>query len=350
MPDKPSCITAFGLYKNELSTRFGVSGEELNELYKKYYDYLLEHKISAYNLPYDILDERVDIYLSDPRVTTFLVSSTATPDKLTAYYKKLSSNPVWFDKAMFYPVDEPDEYSIAYKYTPACEKIALSFPGFKVVMPLNDLKDMGDGMTRFEYMRSVAQNVWCVQSTKMTGYGIQNMIDFYADAQARGEKTMWYVCCQPKQPYCNIMTDFTGLQHRVLFWQQRYIGAEGLLYWCVNKWVNTEDPWTDAITRLGDYGDGNLFYNGNKVGINGPVGSVRLEAVRDGIEDFEYLTMAKSLLTLNDYNALIESVICPNKGSDFDLDKILFQYYTQSDEDFAAARITLGNALEAATK
>jgi hypothetical protein len=43
----------------------------------------------------------------------------------------------------------------------------------------------------------------------------------------------------------------------------------------------------------GYYGDGSLLYPGKKVGIDG---SVRLEALRDGLEDFDYLTLAEQKL------------------------------------------------------
>ena len=39
-----------------------------------------------------------------------------------------------------------------------------------------------------------------------------------------------------------------------------------------------------------------VLYNGNKVGIDGPVASLRLDIIRDDIEDFELLTMAAEKL------------------------------------------------------
>ncbi|NLX54907.1 MAG: DUF4091 domain-containing protein [Planctomycetaceae bacterium] len=39
------------------------------------------------------------------------------------------------------------------------------------------------------------------------------------------------------------------------------------------------------------YGDGSLLYPGAKVGIDGPVGSIRLKLIRAGLEDVEYLRM-----------------------------------------------------------
>ena len=42
------------------------------------------------------------------------------------------------------------------------------------------------------------------------------------------------------------------------------------------------------------FGDGSLFYNGDRVGIDGPVGSIRLELIRSAIEDYHMLEMAES--------------------------------------------------------
>lgn len=75
LPTAPSCKTAFGLGWNEIAKAFGTQNDpaKTEELYVKYYDYLLEHKISAYNLPVDILSDEADAYMSDPRVTSFII-------------------------------------------------------------------------------------------------------------------------------------------------------------------------------------------------------------------------------------------------------------------------------------
>ena len=40
-------------------------------MYAKYYESLLAHKISAYELPEDIRSDKADAYMDDPRVTGF---------------------------------------------------------------------------------------------------------------------------------------------------------------------------------------------------------------------------------------------------------------------------------------
>ena len=60
---------------------------------------------------------------------------------------------------------------------------------------------------------------------------------------------------------------------------------------------NGTAPWQNMDTiGFGVYGDGSLLYPGKKVGIDGPVSSLRLEVLRDGLEDFDYVAMADRLL------------------------------------------------------
>ncbi|MEM4248414.1 MAG: DUF4091 domain-containing protein, partial [Candidatus Nanoarchaeia archaeon] len=111
----------------------------------------------------------------------------------------------------------------------------------------------------------------------------------------KGEKSWWYVCCGPTLPYANFHINMSALTHRILMWQQKKYKVDGLLYWSANYWVDTENPWEDMATikkiNPNLYGDGSLIYPGKKVGVNGPVSSIRLEMIRDGFEDFEYLTL-----------------------------------------------------------
>ena len=143
-------------------------------------------------------------------------------------------------------------------------------------------------------------NIWC-----------PNTPHFDADATVRpsmtarhvlGDRLWWYVCCGPGEPYNNFFVTMPALSHRVLFWQQKRETIEGLLYWDTAWWnpADVKNPWTDMATvkeiNKSIRGDGSLFYPGKQVGVDGPVSSLRLEMIRDGLEDFEYLTLADAWL------------------------------------------------------
>jgi hypothetical protein len=85
-------------------------------------------------------------------------------------------------------------------------------------------------------------------------------------------------------------------------------GVAGYEFWGVSWW--TSDPWkrgwhqyirqsdqgTDFYYIRYPNGDGYLTYPGEPVGVDGPVSSLRLEAVREGAEDYEYYTRLNDLV------------------------------------------------------
>ena len=72
--------------------------------------------------------------------------------------------------------------------------------------------------------------------------------------------------------------------------------ADGLLYWHVNYWdrmpiiESLDDPFLPGVELpciYGMTGDGVLIYPG----ASGPIPSMRLRAIRDGLEDYDLLAM-----------------------------------------------------------
>ena len=118
--------------------------------------------------------------------------------------------------------------------------------------------------------------------------------------RAAGFQVWSYLCCGPRYPYANWMADDPLIEARILWWQAFHQKLDGFLYWGLNIWDRPENarpirpeqgPLLDwSITSdLGNgtplYGDGRLIYPGT----NGPIGSIRLANIRDGLEDYEYL-------------------------------------------------------------
>jgi hypothetical protein len=113
------------------------------------------------------------------------------------------------------------------------------------------------------------------------------------ERQRRGEEIWWYQASWPKPPFPTLFIDSDGIEPRIIFWQKWLNHVSGLLYWGGARWGEV-DPWNDAATRKARwpnlYGDGYLVYPGKPAGVDGPVSSIRLENIRDGIEDHAYLT------------------------------------------------------------
>ena len=86
------------------------------------------------------------------------------------------------------------------------------------------------------------------------------------------------------------------------------------------------------------FGDGSLLYPGSEVGVDGACGSCRLEAVRDGIEEFEMLTMLEQAAGREAVDKIIARV------------STNIVEFTSDEDALAKARIELGAALEAALR
>ncbi len=283
--------------------------EEQRDVYKAYYDYLLEHKLCANHLPYDILDERADAYMSDPRVSAFCIPYPEDDEKLLAYWEKVNSNPEWAEKAYFYPVDEPtNTQGRIESFTERTARLAELCPGYHMVSPFTSntqITDLdGNTMPVYLFEEDKCDILCSIIDAQDRDEGFT---EWLSDRQAKGDKAWWYVCCAPSDDsgYCNLFTYQNAVKHRMMFWQNFAADYQGFLYYeTCNLW-NSADPYTNSITfaeafannsGADEAGDGLLLYPGLPVGEEGPVGSLRLKCVTDGIDDFDYLTLAAEKL------------------------------------------------------
>jgi hypothetical protein len=91
-------------------------------------------------------------------------------------------------------------------------------------------------------------------------------------------------------PYWQI--DFPVTGYRIAPWLNRRYGVTGLLYWTTVCWTSPErNPWDNPGFRVRYNGEGALFYPGEDAGIDGPIASIRLKNLRDGMEDYEYFAI-----------------------------------------------------------
>ncbi|MDB6171659.1 MAG: hypothetical protein JWL59_970 [Chthoniobacteraceae bacterium] len=121
-----------------------------------------------------------------------------------------------------------------------------------------------------------------------------------AQAQKKGAEAWLAVCAYPMD-HPNFFIEYPLLDLRVsplICWKYKVNGFE---YWSANSWgVNgqkKDGKWPDApwvANTFGRYnGDGYLLYPGADLN---PRSSIRLEALRDGLEDYEYLWTLNTLL------------------------------------------------------
>jgi len=118
-------------------------------------------------------------------------------------------------------------------------------------------------------------DIWCPR--------INNFTPGLAEELAAHGKELWTYVAGPTRPYPNLNLDVRAVDYRILPWLCWKFKIKGLLYWSVNWWVKV-NPWESAMTFTNQNGNGCLYYPGKA----GPVGSIRLEVLRDGLEDYEF--------------------------------------------------------------
>ncbi|MBP5206992.1 MAG: DUF4091 domain-containing protein [Clostridia bacterium] len=307
--------------------------------YKFYYDTLLENKVNAYSMPellggdYGALDgdtlATVTAYLDDPRVQAFnpLGWKTAlSEENIRSAYEFLSQKPEWLAKAYFYPDsnDEPMSRAQLNSVIDNANLIKSVWENYKLIIPMhwNDLIDSKTGEDHFEYLKDYV-TVWCphtfffntiadqkadkrltvrVKTKTERNYG--TFPERMAQRQAEGNEVWWYVTRFPQTPEIALSMSDPEVNHRILFWQQKLYNVDGFLYYAVNDWYGagaSQHNWgwdkkhevdTGTINPFDYYGNGVLLYHGGYIGrLHECVESIRLESIRDGVEDYDYFDL-----------------------------------------------------------
>ncbi|MBQ3528366.1 MAG: DUF4091 domain-containing protein [Clostridia bacterium] len=180
--------------------------------------------------------------------------------------------------------------------------------------------------------------------------------------------------------YANHLIENTGLQTKMLFWQLYQNDITGYLYYGTNNWneYNSENgnyadrtvtgAWgTDEDTAVAwktnkhiypntgaaIHGNGVLFYGAFQGSIwnnTGVVGTLRVEIMRDGVEDYQMLTMLEDYLGETAAKNVVARVsknvvnyLSLNNFSTSEWDSSMSEY-----DIMASVRRDLGNTLEAA--
>ncbi len=134
------------------------------------------------------------------------------------------------------------------------------------------------------------------------------------------------------------LLDFAPINYRIMpgFINQQF-GFTGMLYSQVNLWSSS--PWTNVQAwQSAGYtfpGDGMLVYPGQEVGLSTVVPSMRLKYIRDGVDDYDYITMLKN----QGQNALVASILDSIVGPDM-------INWTKSTAALQNARLQMGQELD----
>ncbi len=132
---------------------------------------------------------------------------------------------------------------------------------------------------------------------------------------AHQKNKWWYYCNNPRYPYVSVHVDnTTTFSTRMMGWMQADYDIKGTLYWCVNMYTETdlnknsvclEDYFEGRAQRTYHFatGEGYLFYPGGQYGLDKPIPSMRIMALRDGYEEYELIYALKQKYKENAFSA-----------------------------------------------
>lgn len=275
----------------------------------------------------------------------------------------------WLKMAYIYWFDEPDVKDYEFvkngmnrikKYAPGLQTMLTEEPAEDVIQ--NGLLGKID--------------IWCPVTPNFNE-------DLAEKCRANGERFWWYICCWPHEPYCTEFIDHNAIEMRTWMWQTWKYNVVGTLIWTMNYWNSTsafpdsyQNPYLDPMSYVSGYdtpagskrfwgnGDGRFYYPPLSCAVpdrsseavpnfEEPVPSIRLEMLREGIEDYEMLWLLREKLS----DPAVRKTISAEKLAEYDalltvpeeITSTLTQFSTNPDRIYAR-RKAIAEAIETLTE
>lgn len=338
LPAETHLVTYMGISARQVAVTHNVppNNPPAKELLRKYHGFLYENRMEpwfndALQPQIDVRGDEVTVKFDDQTYDLYMnrwktrrVILQAVPSELSRgprepgfsdavarrvrsylqqtaeYYRKNG----WLDRLVFNsPIDEPNTaqaYEDTRKWAKLVHEAAPGVPFLVTESPVTDNPEWG-------VLNGYANN-FSIHGNQLNKPEVKAAI---RQEQARGGEITWYISCDQVYPQPNYFIDAPAMDPVMVPWITARYGMNGVLYWAFNFWSQTPDPWLDPVTYLSGFlcseggilnGEGSLIYPGNRVNrytgqknVDGPVSSIRFELLREGIEDYEYLWLLKSL-------------------------------------------------------
>lgn len=269
----------------------------------------------------DEVDQAISAFVTRHHVTNIHIPSApfadapgANREKALRFYRTwydYLARKGWADRAYLYMLDEPNERE-AYEQVRALGALVREAqPGIRRLV-------VEQTYTQDPTFPSLDDSVdiWC----PLFGFVDEGSTK---SQQARGSNVWSYTALTQTAPpyhpdFANVKSDqppFWEIDapvtaYRIAPWLNRRYGITGLLYWSVVYFGSPDrDPWEDPGFRVRWNGEGALFYPGDAAGIEGPVTSIRLKNLRDGMEDYEYFTLLQNAVGPEAVEAIVREAV-----------------------------------------
>ena len=207
----------------------------------------------------------VKVPLEDPRVKEFY-------DQFLPALKEHLEQKGWLHKYMQHIADEPVPKN-ADSYQAISAYVKKYLPGVKIFDAVLTSKELAGAI-----------DVWVPVLDVL-----HRDFDFYKGLQQKGKEIWFYTCVGPRGNYANRFIEQPLLQTRYLHWINYKYNVTGYLHWGLNYWTGFKDPFGEAARDRGRLPAGDCFII--YPGYHKLYSSIRFEAMRDGIYDYELLKM-----------------------------------------------------------
>lgn len=243
------------------------------KLKRQYYDFLLDYRINAYDLPVPWDSPQAAAYLRDDRVLSVRLPPLSQPENLQSALEALRVNNA-LQKNFYYHIDEPapQRYDEVRK---TWQKLQAIDPAIKQCVTLHPNQEL-EG----------AVDIWCPNIGDFFGLGHLHK-EMLAAQRKQGRETWWYTMVEPKYPYPTWLLDDDAQAVRSYGGLMARYGITGFVYSMAHGWG--PKPLENLQSFAGTNGDGTLLYPAELVGGSGPMPSIRLMLLRDAIEDYELM-------------------------------------------------------------
>ena len=335
----PEEVHTHSCYRIEYNNMHKAEGTNTGDLAQAYYDFLIEKRCMPM-LPSPTISEDYDAfvdwlvpYAENPKVSNYGLPYTETTDangnpivsreRLMELFTKMAEKNIslrqagnenvdMFKKGLFYMgnlVDAPSGEKL--EQVRACDLVLTECKYAVAEKYLRDYPDLYQSLLEVRSLVTTVYNESLVGSDTVGGvqtwasilpsWGSEAQRQQYYDRQNStdrqgGEEAWWYGCSTPYPPLPTYHIDDELIASRILSWMQFDYGSDGTLYWGVNNSSSRSDLWENAVAYTGAMGDGSLLYPAKKFSTLEPLSTLRLESIREGQEDYEYLWMIEQAI------------------------------------------------------
>ncbi|MFC5402668.1 DUF4091 domain-containing protein [Cohnella soli] len=221
----------------------------------------------------------------------------------------------WLDITVQHVADEPTEACVG-EYRILSGIVRKFMPGTKIIEAVEYPEP---------YDLDGSVDIWVPKNNLYQEYR-----EDFERFRRQGDELWFYTCCVPGGYFLNRLWDMPLIRTRYLHWGNYIYNLSGYLHWGLNFCASEEDPFNQRNLFFPP-GDTHIVYPGD----DGPWGSMRFEAMRSGIEDYELLKMLEKI-----NKPLADEIAACCISS--------FNQYNEDTEQFEEARRSLLSALSEA--